>query len=101
MDMASILPAISNKKITGILNEGCTCYLNSCVQCFSCCLPLTYYFFKNDYKMSINLNNPQGTNGNIARAYFDLLCALWYENNQKISASKFREVIGLKNRIFL
>lgn len=68
--------------------------MNTAIQCISSCWELTNYFLKNHYKNDINLSNPIGTKGVLARSYAALLKNIWYGENSVISPWNFKRAIG-------
>ena len=46
---ASLLP-----KLSGLINHGNTCYLNSVMQCLNCVTPLVAYFLRDAYLVDVN-----------------------------------------------
>lgn len=62
---------------TGLTNLGNTCYMSSAIQCLSATEPLSSYFLKGCHLGEINLTNPIGTKGALARQYGRLLRQLW------------------------
>ena len=99
--MQKILPPNANYGTIGIANNGGTCYVSSCIQCLSNCLELTHYFLSMENICSTNLGYSNKMQGDIARAYFDLICKLWHENKYFIDASKLREIVAKSYRIFM
>ena len=49
----SLLP-----KVSGLINHGNTCYMNSVMQCLSCVTPLVAYFLGNAFLVDVNPSNP-------------------------------------------
>jgi ubiquitin carboxyl-terminal hydrolase 4/11/15 len=84
----------SKMGIVGLQNLGNTCFLNTSLQCISSCWELTNYFLKNHYKKDININNPIGTKGILARAYAHLLKNLWYGEAPVFSPWNFKRAIA-------
>jgi hypothetical protein len=64
--------------LVGLINIGNTCFMNTAIQCISNCWELTNYFLRNYYKGHINIVNPIGTNGILAKKYANLIKHLWY-----------------------
>ena len=64
--------------------------MNSTIQCLSATFPFTSYFLDGSYKKSINVVNPLGTKGALARAFSELLKALWKEDYTFLSPVTFR-----------
>lgn len=55
--------------VVGLNNIGNTCFMDSMLQCISNCQPLTEYFLSGEYEKDINVTNPIGTHGELAKAY--------------------------------
>ena len=68
----------SNLGVTGLLNLGNTCYMNSGLQCLSNTWQFTEYFLKDFYYSEINKNNNLGLNGEIALCFARVMKKLWY-----------------------
>ena len=69
--------ASKGRGITGLTNLGNTCFMNASLQCLSHSKPLTDYFLSKSFVNEINKNNPLGSKGRLAVAYYELLTALW------------------------
>ena len=48
-----------NKGLSGLVNMGNTCWLNSATQMLSNVLPLTSYFLENRYRDDINISKKE------------------------------------------
>ncbi|EEP81374.1 hypothetical protein UREG_06239 [Uncinocarpus reesii 1704] len=66
--------------VTGLSNLGNTCYMNSALQCVRSVEELTQYFLSNEYKKDLNPSNPLAHNGEVAKAYANLLHQMFDEN---------------------
>lgn len=53
------------------------CYLNTALQCLLAVRSLTDYFLENQYIKDLNMENPEGTFGDMAIRYADLVRYAW------------------------
>jgi ubiquitin C-terminal hydrolase len=67
--------------VTGLVNLGNTCFMNSSLQCVTACAALRAFLSSDKYEGQINRNNPLGMGGRIAKAMALLVQRMWAEDN--------------------
>ncbi|KAL6593371.1 hypothetical protein ACP70R_049026 [Stipagrostis hirtigluma subsp. patula] len=75
--------------LTGLLNLGNTCYMNSAIQCLVH-TPEFARYFREDYHREINWQNPLGMVGELALAFGELLRKLWAPSRSPVSPRPFK-----------
>ncbi|KAJ9608873.1 hypothetical protein H2200_006644 [Cladophialophora chaetospira] len=82
------------KGITGLTNLGNTCYMNSALQCLRSVPELTNYLLLDLWKKDLNVDNPLGYHGEVAKAYANLIHQVDDESSSSTSPAKFKVTIG-------
>ncbi|XP_062197041.1 ubiquitin carboxyl-terminal hydrolase 5-like isoform X2 [Phragmites australis] len=75
--------------LTGLINLGNTCYMNSAIQCLVHTPEFARYFCE-DYHREINWQNPLGMVGELALAFGELLRKLWAPSRAPVSPRPFK-----------
>ncbi|KAL5546774.1 hypothetical protein UlMin_006461 [Ulmus minor] len=75
--------------LTGLLNLGNTCFMNSAIQCLVH-TPEFAKYFRDDYHQEINWHNPLGMVGELALAFGELLRKLWAPGRTPVAPRPFK-----------
>mmetsp|Transcript_17960 Transcript_17960/g.28371 ORF Transcript_17960/g.28371 Transcript_17960/m.28371 type:complete len:1182 (+) Transcript_17960:107-3652(+) len=86
--------APEQRGVVGLRNLGNTCFMSSCIQCLAQAPQLTNYFLNGEYQHHINVDNPLGWGGKVAKAWAALLKDIFSGQYRVIAPRDFKNAIG-------
>lgn len=84
----------------GLVNLGNTCFMASGVQCLAAVVPLANYFLSSQWQQEVNVNNPLGTGGRLAKSFARLIKDMWSGHESSIAPSDVKRAVGQINTQF-
>lgn len=99
LKLSHFLDTTSKGGLAGLKNFGNTDFMNAAIQCLSHCEDLTKYFLSKSFIDEINKTNKYGTEGRVAKVYYDILQELWIGSKDAIAPWDFKNIFTsfLKN----
>ena len=80
--------------VCGLRNLGCTCFMNSALQCLSNAALLSEYFVSGRFRADVRAHNPMGTQGKLTEDFAALLRAMWSGGYNSVSPAPFKDTLG-------
>ena len=84
----------NNKGLSGIVNLGNTCYINSAIQCLSHTLELTDFFLTDQWKGDLNYDYKFNT---FSKQWYRLINGLWEDNCTVAPQSLLKIMVNISN----
>ena len=86
--------------LTGLLNTGNTCFMNSTMQCLSNTQEVRDYFIDGHFLADINRDNPLGFKGDLAKCFSQIIRKLWSGEHTYFSPKRLKTLISSRSGHF-
>lgn len=90
----------SKPSLSGLVNFGNTCFMNTVVQCLSNTAPLRSFFTNGRFLADINKANSLGYNGELATSFSETVTHLWSGKFELYSLHKLKAIISSRAGYF-
>jgi len=107
-DERNIKKAVANSNepeilvgLTGLENYANNCYMNVVIQVLANIQEARDYFRNDNYLKDVNSNNPLSSGGKVAKAFSEVVQALWSSRKNPFKPSALKNIMGKRYSLFL